>query len=238
MSYYIIYLRKLNGNIIYIQLVRTVCQVKHNQNQFFQESENILTENQELKELRVKYWKIEKEFGNCKIDKRILERELKDANNELKQLKEKIENFNKASEEARKVHETALLEMSSINETISMELIKFKDLNKNLQDKLKSEKEKSAADKIIVNELKEIIRKKDDQLNELNKCIGSTKNEKVTLEEEIKKHELDKDQFVKVIQNLQREKSELFDELDKVKREMQNTNMVSFFNAFKFGLIF
>lgn len=151
-------------------------------------------------------------------------------------MKDKIENFNKASEEATKVHETALLEMSSINETISMELIKFKDLNKNLQDKLNNEKEKSAADKMIVNELKEIIKKKDEQLNELNKCIGSTRNEKITLENEVKKHELDKVQFVKVIQNLQREKSEVFDELDKVKREMQNTNMVSFLSVWNFTI--
>lgn len=171
---------------------------------------------------------MEKEFGNCNIDKRILERELKDCNNELKQFKEKIDNFNKASEEARQIHETVLLEMSTINETISMELIKFKDHSKNLQDQLNNEKEKSATNKIRVIELKEIIKKKDDELNELNKSISSTKNEKTTLEEEIKRHEMDKDHLVKVIQHLQREKSELFDELDKVKREMQNTNMVSF----------
>lgn len=188
----------------------------------------MLTENQELKELRVKYWKMEKDFSNCKIDKRILERELKDATNEMKQLKEKLETFNKTIEESKKAHEAALLEMSSINETISMELIKSKDLNKNLQDKLKNEQDKSTGDKIIVKELKEIIQKKDEQINELSKSIGFAKNERVSLEDEIKRHELDKDHFVKVIQNLQKEKSELFDELDKMKREMQNTNMVSF----------
>lgn len=170
---------------------------------------------------------MEKEFGNCKIDKRILERELKDASNELKQLKQIIDTFNKTTEEARKVHEAALLEMSNINETISMELIKFKDLNRNLQDKVKSEKEKSAADKIVMNELKEIIRKKEDQLNELSKSIGTIKNEKALLEDVIRKYESEKDQFIKVIQSLQKEKSELFDELDKEKREMQYTNMVS-----------
>lgn len=196
---------------------------------FFQQSENILTENQELKELRVKYWKIEKDFSNCKIDKRILERELKDTNNETKQLKEKVETLNKAMEESKKAQEAALLEMSSINESISMELIKCKDLIKNLQDKLKSEQDKTAGDKIIVKELKEIIQKKDEQINELSKSVGFAKNEKVSFEDEIKRHEMDKDQFVKVIQNLQKEKSELFDELDKLKREIQNTNMVSFF---------
>lgn len=171
---------------------------------------------------------MEKEFGNCKIDKRILERELKDASNELKQLKENMNVCNKTSEECRKAHEAALLEMNSINETISMELLKFKDLNENLKDKLNSEREKCAADKLTLNELKEIIRKKDDQLNELSKSIGSAKKETITLEDEIKKCEIEKDQLVKVIQTLQREKSDLFDELDKVKREMQNTNMVSF----------
>lgn len=181
---------------------------------------------------------MEKEFGNCKIDKRILERELKDSTNELKELKEKIESFNKISDEARKAHETALLEMSSINESISMELIKFKDFTKNLEEKLKSEKEKSAADKIILNELKEIIKKKDDQLNDLSRSIGSTKEEKASLVYEIEKHEMDKDQLVKIIQNLQKDKSELFDELDKVKREMQNTNMVSFILVLFFTFLY
>lgn len=170
---------------------------------------------------------MEKDFGNCKIDKRILERELKDSNKDLKELKEKIDSFNKTSEETRKANETALLEMNSINESISMELIKCKDLNKLLKEKLDNEIEKSAADKIILNELKEMIRKKDEQQNELSKLIGSTRNQIITFENEIKKHDMDKEQFVKIIQTLQKEKGELFDELDKVKREMQNTNMVS-----------
>lgn len=169
---------------------------------------------------------MEKEFGNTKIDKRILERELKDANNELKQLKENIESLKTSNEEAKKIHETALLEMSHINETISMELIKFKDLHKNLQDRLNCEKEKSTSNKTLLNELNEIIKKKDAQMVESEKSVASLMHEKDSLERDIGKTEIEKDQLLKVIQTLQKEKSELFDELDRIKREMQNTYMV------------
>lgn len=98
-----------------------------------QESESIVTENQELKELRTKYWRMEKDFGNCKIDKRILERELKDALAEIKQLNSKIEECNKILGENKKASETALMELSGINESISMELLKVKDNYSNLQ---------------------------------------------------------------------------------------------------------
>ena len=76
---------------------------------------------------------MEKEFGNCKIDKRILDRELKDAQAEIKQLKEKVETFNDTLAETKKAHESALLELSHINESISIELIKVKDSYRNMQ---------------------------------------------------------------------------------------------------------
>lgn len=76
---------------------------------------------------------MEKDFGNCKIDKRILERELKDAQAEIKQLNAKIAEYNEAQTHSKKAQEAALLELSGINESISMELMKVKDSYSNLQ---------------------------------------------------------------------------------------------------------
>ncbi|KAJ8927857.1 hypothetical protein NQ314_019638, partial [Rhamnusium bicolor] len=190
-----------------------------------QESENILTENQELKELRTKYWRMEKDFGNCKIDKRILERELKDAQTEIKQLKQNEENFNKTLAETKKTHESALLELSHINESMSLELIKVKDSYNNLQDKFNNEKEKVDEEKSVIHDLKEIIKSTDLKINSLNLEICTLKRDKSLLENEIQRYSKEKSELTDLVERLQKEKSELFNELEKSRREMQNTNL-------------
>lgn len=170
---------------------------------------------------------MEKELDNCKIDKRILERELKDANAEIKALKEKIENFDKTSEEMKKIHESALLELNSINESVSLELMKLKDSYQNLQEKLTDEKHKSDEEKLIVYELKEIIKTKDEQINQLHLEIHAMKEDRKKLENNLKKLESNKTDVVTALTQLEKEKSELADELNKAKRQIENTNLVS-----------
>ncbi|KAJ8956368.1 hypothetical protein NQ318_015106 [Aromia moschata] len=185
---------------------REKCQALKKQ---LQESENILTENQELKELRTKYWRMEKEFGNCKIDKRILERELKDAQAEIKSLNGKIEAFDETLAQRRKAHEAAILELSNINETISMELIKAKDTCDRLQDKLNNERDKSEEGK-----------RGDQRAEGNNKRQGDS-----NLDNEIHKRDEEKSKLLESVERLQKEKGELYDELEKARREIENTNL-------------
>ncbi|XP_056637820.1 citron Rho-interacting kinase [Diorhabda sublineata] len=190
-----------------------------------QESENILTENQELKELRTKFWRVEKELGNAKIDKRILERELKEAESEIKRLTEKVELNEEETKKIKSIHEAALLEISNINESLSLELMKTKSSYKNLEDKLENEKEKFENEKTIIKELKETVRLKDDQIQSLTMEMKTIKKENNNLENEIKKLGNDKTKFVSSIESLQKEKGETLMETEKLKRELQNTNL-------------
>lgn len=89
------------------------------------------------------------------------------------------------------------------------------------------EKEKTDEEKMIIQELKDIIKSKDTQINLLNSEICAFKKDKSALENEIKKYEAEKSKVLDLAERLQKEKSDVCDELDKVKREMENTNMVN-----------
>ncbi|CAH1118647.1 unnamed protein product [Phaedon cochleariae] len=190
-----------------------------------QDSENILTENQALKELRTKYWRMEKDLENSKIDKRILERELKEAQSEIKQLNETIEGHEKSLADTKRVGEAALVELSNINESMSLELMKLKNSCKNLQDKLDNEKEKNAGEKALLTELKEIVRSKDEQIAGQNNEISVIKKERTSMENEMRKYESDVIKLKLLVEVSQKEKREVQDELEKAKRELQNTNL-------------
>ncbi|KAJ8983720.1 hypothetical protein NQ317_009156, partial [Molorchus minor] len=194
--------------------------------QKLQESENTQTENQELRELRLKYWRLEKELDNSKIDNRILERELKDAQSELKLANNKIEDLNKTLVENRRAHEAALLELSNINEEVSMELLKTKDGYKNLQDKLNIEKEKLDLEKKALVELERTVNSKEKITSALSKEIGDLKRDKSILENEMQKSENEKSRLMGLVEQLQKEKSDVYHELQKTRREMKNTNLI------------
>ncbi|XP_050504436.1 citron Rho-interacting kinase [Diabrotica virgifera virgifera] len=190
-----------------------------------QESENIVTENQEFKELRTKFWRVERELGNAKIDKRILERELKDSQGEIKQLTEKIHDFEEVGKKAKSVHESALLELNNINETLTLELIKFKDECRIMEETLKKEKMKFEGEKSTILELKDIIRSKDDQINSLNSDFNLMKKERNNLENQIKTLENGKCELMHLLESLQKEKGDILNESNKIRRELQNTNL-------------
>nr|XP_023022952.1 citron Rho-interacting kinase [Leptinotarsa decemlineata] len=190
-----------------------------------QEFKNIATENEELKELRTKYWRMEKELNNAKIDKRILERELKDSRSDVKLLNEKIEGLEKSLGESKHAHELAIVELSNINEKISLELIKLKGSHQTLLEKLDFEKTKYESDKIAINELKDIIKLKDDQIARLNIELACTEKEKSAVENEIKKIENENGKLLNSIENLQKEKNEIQDNLQRANREVLNKNL-------------
>ncbi|CAG9853757.1 unnamed protein product [Phyllotreta striolata] len=193
--------------------------------QRLEESECAVTENQELKQLRTKLWRAEKDLSNAKIDRRILERELKDAREEMKQLTEQTKTIEEDLAQSRKANEAALLELNGINENLSLELIKTKDSYKNLQEKLSSEKEKLEIEKSVISELRDMTKTKDSQINSLIVDLSGLKKERNNLENELKSSQSEKDKLTGFVELLQKEKREIQDEWDKTKRELQNTNL-------------
>ncbi|CAH0549549.1 unnamed protein product [Brassicogethes aeneus] len=189
------------------------------------ESENSVTESQELREFRTKLWRMEKEFSNCKIDKRIVERELKEAQEEIKTLTEKISKFDEKVSETKKSSETALLEMSRINEDISLELMKMKDSYRNLQEKLENERKKSDDEETIIKELKKICQNGNEKIASMNREIATLEMEKKNMENHVRKNESEKARLLDLVDNLQKEKSELFNNLEKSNREIKNIQL-------------
>nr|CAI5863093.1 unnamed protein product [Callosobruchus analis] len=193
--------------------------------QQLQEWESLKSENEELKSLRTKYWKMEKDFGNAKIDKRILERELKEAQAEIKQLNEKLENFEKTMSESKQMHELAMLELSNINENISQELIKVRGSYRNLEEMLNNERDKNSNDRVCIKELKDILRNKDQEIAQAKNESDEYYKEKCLVERRCKMYEEEKSKLVEQIEKLHREKSEVFDDLNKSKREYENLKL-------------
>lgn len=76
---------------------------------------------------------MEKDLTNAELDKKIVERDLKDSKEENKKLSGDIENLNVKIVENKKMHELALLELNNLNENLAMEVMKLKDITESLQ---------------------------------------------------------------------------------------------------------
>ncbi|XP_030763845.1 citron Rho-interacting kinase [Sitophilus oryzae] len=180
---------------------------------------------QELREKQLQFWKLEKELSNFKIDKRILERELKTAQAEIKQLNEKNLEWEAKFNEYKKCQESALLEIASINESISIELMKYKETNISLQEQLKYEKDKTETERAFINELKNIIKEKEEKINTVENNLKVLNDDMKTLEARFKKQELDKVKMNELIEELQKEKKQFNNESEQSKREIKNINL-------------
>ncbi|KAL3270917.1 hypothetical protein HHI36_021424 [Cryptolaemus montrouzieri] len=187
-------------------------------NNQIQETQNTISETQELRELRTKYWRMEKELNNLKIDKRILERELKENEAKNKQLQEDIEKLNNKMLEHKKIHESALIEMNSIHDSLSMELMKVKETERSLQAKLSAEQKINEESKNIVAELKALSNGKEEKIRKLT-------SESELLRKQLGSFEVEKEKLGVNVDIVNKEKMELKNHLEKARRENQNLQM-------------
>lgn len=191
--------------------------------------ESSALQKQELTQLKTKLWRIEKDLQNAEIDKRILQRELKDCEKRNKELSEEIEKIKQHMEENKKIHENALIELNNINENLSDEIYKLKDLVKSLEGKFDSEKEKCDAEKSFVDELKREIHEKERNIASLMRQIDVVQNEKkeIVLKLENSKREtaIMQGKYEAVLKEQDGTKNELMN----ARRELSNTQLVSFF---------
>ncbi|KAJ8966919.1 hypothetical protein NQ314_003226 [Rhamnusium bicolor] len=97
----------------------------------------------------------------------------------------KRENFNKTLAETKKTHESALLELSHINESMSLELIKVKDSYNNLKINLTMKKKK--------------------WMKKVEIC--TLKRDKSLLENEIQRYSKEKSELTDLVERLQKEKN-------------------------------
>ncbi|XP_019763778.2 citron Rho-interacting kinase isoform X1 [Dendroctonus ponderosae] len=173
--------------------------------------------NQELREKQLQTYKMQKELSDCKIDKRILERELKEASAELKQLRETLTRSENQLLQSKKAQELALLELSEINENISMELMRSQDNVKMLQvkEKLQHEKSKTDEEKTIIAELKGFLKTKEDSNRQLANQIEALQSELSSANLRCNKEESEKTKLISLVEQLQKEKAHLGELLEK-----------------------
>ena len=186
------------------------------------DSETLVNESQQLKELRMNMWKMEKELGNTKIDKRIAERELKDAMKEAKELSEEIQTLKIKIDENRKVHESAMLELNNINESLSIDLVKARESLKNFEDKLEHEKTKNGEEKALIEHLKETMKEKDARIATLTSEAKSLRNDLSSLKIQITKTEEQKQQILYECRRSRDDKQKLIDEVKDTKTQLEN----------------
>jgi chromosome segregation ATPase len=191
------------------------------------DSENLVNESQELKEQRLKMYKMEKELGNVKIDKRILERELKDATNQIKELTKEKDEHKAKIDENRKIHEAALLELSNINENLSLEIMKITQSQKSFEDRLENERLKHEEEKRIIAQLKNALKEKDSIVSEFTSKANFFKDELLGVKEQCKKLEGEKYDGIVELGNSKKENGRLIDEVKDLKRQLETSQAVS-----------
>ncbi|KAK9874246.1 hypothetical protein WA026_002601 [Henosepilachna vigintioctopunctata] len=183
-----------------------------------QETEIDISETQELRELKTKYWKMEKELNNAKIDKRILERELKEANEKNKQFIQQLDMQKNKMEENKKIQDMALLELNAMNESLSVEIVKLKEKEISLQKSLNEEK--------ILNEQSEMLGVKLKSLNEeKEETIQRLYSEIEDLKIKLAQFEKEKIQSSEKLDVLSKEKVDLQNRVGKAEREHQNITL-------------
>ncbi|CAG9767567.1 unnamed protein product [Ceutorhynchus assimilis] len=185
-----------------------------------EEAESAETKTQELREKNLQFYKMQKELSDCKIDKRILERELKEAKMEIKQHQEKLADFEKVLAESKSCHEKALLELSHMNENVYTELVRSKENIKNLQEQLQNEKGKNCDEKSIINEMKSLLAAKDNGIQNLEHTIRDLQNQNVTISKRCENEEKAKANMAEAFEVVQKDKAKLLDKIEEL-----NTNV-------------
>ncbi|XP_066144839.1 citron Rho-interacting kinase-like [Euwallacea fornicatus] len=221
--------RKTSETQLYINELQKELEQKNEQckdlKKRLEEVEASETKTQELREKQLQFYKQQKELSDCKIDKRILERELKEAKGEIKKLEEKITQSEKVLDESKRAQEAAVLELSGINESISIELVKAKENIKSLQDQLQNERSKTDDEKCIIKELKTFLSTKDESVRNLDSNIRTLKNELQSLETRCNREEAEKSKLLRLVEQLQQEKLQLNETIEKGKTDTSNMKL-------------
>lgn len=202
-------------------------QVERLENQLVEVHESAAVQKQELGQLKTRFWRMEKDLENSEIDKRILQRELKECEQKNKQLATEIENLERKMEENRKASESALLELSSLNENLAGEVFKLKELLKSYEEKLDDERTKRDDERSAIAEFKHKLDAKEDTIVSLMKQIERANDEKLRLEDKLEETKAKMGEVHQTVEGVTREKVALNNELESSRRELQNTQLVS-----------
>lgn len=170
---------------------------------------------------------MEKDLENANIDKRILERELKDMEKCNKQLEAEIEEEKLKAAEGKKLHESAIMELSSLNENLTLDIVKLKDSLHCLEEKLKVEREKCDEEKLKLKFMQQQMNEKNAELEKAERMLDEAFVEKEKSVKRVKELEEDVTYLQECLEEAKKEKMVVESELESSRKDMENTQLVS-----------
>ena len=179
---------------------------------------------------------MEKDLKNAELDKKIVERDLKDSKNENNLLTLQIDLLNKKMEDSRKKYDSALLELAGLNEDFSNQIISLKQLTKKLEEELHEEKCKSENKEITVDKFKTEIAQKDRNIFNLIEELKEVQKQKVDIEMQVVNHEKSNANLINQFERVLKEKADLLDSIETNKRDLNNNQKVWYIPASKLSL--
>lgn len=185
-------------------------------------------EKQEYTQIKAKNWRLEKDLQNATLDKKIVERDLKEVQDQYAKSLADIESLNTKLSETKKMHEKALLELNKLNENLTNEVVKLTELIKNLEGKLDFQKEKHDDEKTVIEQLKLQLLEKEKEYQTLRQDYGNLSLERNSYEKQLMNCEASNNKLVIQLERIMAEKSDLLQEIDTCKREQQNNQSVSY----------
>ncbi|GJQ75197.1 hypothetical protein Trydic_g9799 [Trypoxylus dichotomus] len=200
-------------------------QVERLEQQLVEVHETFALEKQELSQLKIKHWRLEKQLENATLDKKIVERDLKEAKEENNKLTAEIGSLNIKLGETKKMHERALLELNNLNENLTNEVVKLTDLIKNLEGKFSFEKEKCDNEKTIVQQLNKEILNKDNEYQTLQREYDSLSYEKSNYEKQLANAEASNKKLISQFERIMKEKANLLNEIENYKKEQHASEL-------------
>ncbi|KAI4463668.1 myotonic dystrophy s/t kinase-related [Holotrichia oblita] len=200
-------------------------QIERLEQQLVEVHESFAVEKQEFIQFKSKHWRLEKQFENATLDKKIVERDLKEIKEENIKLTNEINTLNTTLGETKKMHQKALLELNNLNENLSSEIMKLTDIVNNLEEKLQFEKEKSDDEKTIVQQLNKESAEKDKEYQALQREYDALVFEKNNYQKQLEHFEASNSKLINQFERIMKEKADLFNEIENYKKEQHNNQV-------------
>lgn len=177
--------------------------VERLEQQLIESHENLALVKQELTQLKTKHWRMEKELENAEIDKRILQRESREYEKQIKLLNEEMENLRKQYENKETEIATMLQEIDSLKERV-----------KRLEEECG-----------VMNCLRNELNEKQTKIEQLLYDLAKISNEREHLEHKYNSLQNENCNLQKLLSDLKREKTDQTNLLETKEKQLQNTNL-------------
>lgn len=184
-------------------------------------------EKQELVTLKSKFWRLEKDILNADLDRKIVERDLKDEQTKNKELNMQISDLEQLVTSIQKSKDEAVSELGALNDKMALEVDKCKLELEKLQLKRDQQTLKERETIEQVGHLQNDLQNKELQICSLLEVVDSLKCEKLVLEQKMQDVVDDKIKLNDQMTYKDREFNTIKGELVKTRADLENSLLVS-----------